>query len=189
MRRTAEPTRTASSVEEYLKLEEESLERHEFVDGQMFAMADGTTRHNRIAGMLYAKLLEALREGDCEVFIENVKLRFPDGVHYYPDVMPTCDSSDRSLKERTSPCFLAEVLSESTAPIDHGEKLKRYLELPSLQTYVLLEQDAVSVEVYSRLPDGAWRYQRLVGGDALEVPCVNAKIPVSTLYRGVLEAT
>jgi Uma2 family endonuclease len=126
MPRLAEPSGTAASPEEYLRLEELSLERHEFVDGQMYGKAGGTTLHNRIAGLLYAKILGETADTDCEVFIENVKLRFPNGTFYYPDVMLTCESNDKDLRYRTQPCFIAEVLSESTEAIDRGEKLLRY---------------------------------------------------------------
>ena len=175
----------AESDEEYLRLEQMLDDRHELVDGMLFLMAGGTVRHNRIAGMLYAKLLEAMGDGECEAFIENVKLRFLDGTFYYPDVMVVCDSSDRDPRYRTQPCFVAEVLSGSTAPIDRGEKLLNYRTIPSLQTYVLLAQNTIRAEVYSKLPDGAWRYEVLEGDAILEIPCAGLKLPVSSLYKGV----
>ncbi len=173
-----------------MRLEEQSLERHEFVDGAMFALAEGTTRYNRISRKLYAKLLKALNM-DCEVFIENVKLRFSDGTFYYLDVMLTCDPSDHTSSHCTAPCFLAEVLSENenNAMVDRGEKLLRYCTLSSLQTYALIAQDEMRLEVYRRMPDNSWRYDVLYGDDELEVLCVGARLRVSALYRGVLETT
>ncbi|NJK46626.1 MAG: Uma2 family endonuclease [Pleurocapsa sp. SU_196_0] len=125
-------------------------------------------------------------EDECEVFIENVKLRFPDGTFYYPDVMLVCDTSDQHRHYRTHPCFIAEVLSEGTEPVDRGEKLLRYRMIPSLQTYVLLAQDAIRAEVYRRLTDGSWRYDVLENDAALEIPCADLTLNVSSLYRGML---
>ena len=176
----------AANDEEYLRLEQRLDDRHELVDGMLFLMAGGTVRHNRIAGMLYAKLLEATGDGECEAFIENVKLRLLDGAFYYPDVMVVCDSSDRDPRYRTRPCFVAEVLSGSTAPIDRGEKLLNYRTISSLQTYVLLAQNTIRAEVYSKLPDGAWRYEVLEGDAMLEITCAGLSLPVSSLYKGVL---
>lgn len=186
MARIATPTRKVETVEEYLRLEAAANDRHEFVDGNMFMMAGGTTAHNRIAGLLYAKMLEASDDSDCEVFIENVKLRCADGVFYYPDVMLACEAEDKHPYYRTNPCALFEVLSESTEPIDRGEKLLRYRTIPTLKMYVLLAQDTARAEVYRRLEDDSWRYEVLENDAELEIPCVDLKILVSSLYRGVL---
>lgn len=186
MPRLAQPSGTAASPEEYLRLEEAATERHEFVEGAIFMMAGGSTAHNRIAGLLYAKLLEATDSDDCEVFIENVKLRCPDETVYYPDVMLTCESDDHHRYYRVHPCFIAEILLDSTAVIDRGEKLLRYRAIPSLQSYALLAQDTARAEVYKRLPDGSWRYDVLEGDAVLDIPCANLSLAVSSLYRGVL---
>jgi Uma2 family endonuclease len=185
MARVTIPVKSQISPEEYLAFEETSSERHEFVDGQVFAMAGGTTRHNKIAGALYARALAANNDPSCEVFIENVKLMLEDESHYYPDVMICCEEDTSELRYRRRPCFIAEVLSESTEAIDRGEKLLNYQKLESLQTYALISQDQARLEVFSRLPDGAWRYKLLEGDAVLKVPCAKLEVKVSELFQGI----
>ena len=179
------PVCSAESVEEYLRLEAELNDRHEFVDGWMFMMAGGSVQHAQIALRLAAKLLEATDDTECEVVGSDVKLQIGE-VHYYPDVMVSCDQSKLERRFFKSPCFIAEVLSTNTAPIDRGEKLLIYRTIPSLQTYVLLAQDTMRAEVYSRLTGDTWRYEVLEGDAILEIPCAGSKLPVSSLYKGVL---
>ena len=179
------PVRSAESPEEYLRLEAELNDRHEFVDGLMFMMAGGTVQHAQIALRLAAKLLEATDGTECEVVGSDVKLQIGK-IYYYPDVMVTCGQSKLERRFFESPCFIAQVLSTNTAPIDRGEKLLNYRTLPSLQTYVLLAQDTIRAEVYSRLTGDAWRYEVLEGDAILEIPCAGLKLPVSSLYKGVL---
>jgi Uma2 family endonuclease len=185
MARVTIPVKTQVSPEEYLAFEETSSERHEFVDGQVFAMAGGTTRHNKIAGALYARALAANNDPSCEVFIENVKLMLEDESYYYPDVMICCEEDSSELRYRRRPCFIAEILSESTEAIDRGEKLLNYQKLESLQTYTLISQDKPRIEIFSRLPDGAWRYQLLETDAVLKVPCAKFEVKVSDLFGSI----
>jgi Uma2 family endonuclease len=185
MERREPPTRLVSSAEEYLQLEEAATERHEFVDGAMFMMAGGSVPHSQIALRLAAKLLEATDDTDCEVVNSDVKLQI-GSVYYYPDVMVSCQEDRLERRFFKHPCAIIEVLSESTAPIDRGEKLLRYRTIPSLQSYVLLAQDTARAEVYRRMPDGSWRYDVLEDDATLEIPCAGLNLPVSSLYRGVL---
>jgi Uma2 family endonuclease len=185
MARVAAPTRKVESTEEYLQLEDAASERHEFVDGAMFLMAGGSVQHSQIALRLASNLLEASEDTDCEVVNSDVKLQIGD-VYYYPDVMLSCEEDRLERRFFKHPCAIFEVLSESTEPIDRGEKLLRYRTIPSLQMYVLLAQDTARAEVYRRLSDGSWRYDVLEDDAMLEIPCVNLKLPVSSLYRGVL---
>jgi Uma2 family endonuclease len=185
MPRLTEPSGTAASPEEYLRLEEKSLERHEFVDGQMFMMAGGSVQHSQIALRLASKLLEATDGTDCEVVNSDVKLQIGK-IYYYPDVMVSCEEDRLERTFFKSPCFIAEVLCASTEPIDRGEKLLSYRTIPSLQSYVLLAQDTARAEIYKRLPDGSWRYDVLEGDAILEIGCANLSLKVSSLYRGVL---
>jgi Uma2 family endonuclease len=187
MARVATPTRKVDTAEEYLRLEDLAKDRHEFVDGWMFLMAGGTVQHSQIALRLASKLLEATEGTDCEVVNSDVKLQIED-VYYYPDVMLSCQEDRLERRLFRQPCAVFEVLSESTEPIDRGEKLLRYRTIPSLKIYVLLAQDTARAEVYRRLDvdDGSWRYDVLEGDAVLEVPYVDLKVIVSSLYRGVL---
>ncbi len=185
MARADTPTRKVETAEEYLRLEAVANDRHEFIDGCMFMMADGTVQHSQIALRLASRLLEASEEQDCEVVNSDVKLQIGD-VYYYPDVILSCQEDRLERRFFKNPCALFEVLSESTEPIDRGEKLLRYRTIPTLKMYVLLAQDTARAEVYRRLEDQSWRYDVLENDAQLEIPCVELKLPVSSLYRGVL---
>ncbi len=174
-----------ASVEEYLHFEETALQRHEFVDGSIFMMAGGTVQHAQIALRLAAKLLESSENTECKVVTSDVKLQIGD-VYYYPDVMVSCNENKAERRFFQNPCSIIEVLSDSTEPVDRGEKLLRYRTIATLQTYVLLAQDTVRAEVYKRLSDNTWRYEVLEENDTLEIPCVQFQQPLAAIYKGVL---
>lgn len=176
-----------STFEEYIELEEHAEVRHEFVDGYMFAMAGGTSDHNRIGGNIYRALYDAAEAAGCEVFIADMKLVAPSGKAYYPDVFLTCEPPSGKAKLKRSACWVVEVLSESTQSIDRSEKLHNYKAIPELGAYVLVSQDQRLVEVYSRLDDNTWRYQTLEPEDAklLDLPCVERGLSLEEIYRGV----
>ena len=94
MSRAAEPIRSGLTFEEYLDLERHSPVKHEFIHGQVFVTAGASDRHNRLAGRLYARLLSA-ETGPCRTFFADMKVRTPDGVGYYPDVLVTCERRRR----------------------------------------------------------------------------------------------
>lgn len=181
MSRTA-PTRTDLTFEAYLRLEQESPVKHEFVHGQMFMLAGASDRHNRISGRLYAYLLDA-EAGSCQTFFADIKVRTPDGSSYYPDVLVTCEEDDDDAYVKRLPCLIIEVLSGSTEAVDRGEKLLNYQKLTSLQGYVLLSQDTPRAEIYTRLEDG-WRYEVREAGETVALPCVGLELPLDALYKG-----
>jgi Uma2 family endonuclease len=182
MPRVAEQTKI-ETVSEYLEFEETATDKHEFVDGQVFAMAGASKIHNRIALNLATRALNAADELDCEVFSSDVKVQVDDA-YYYPDLIVTCEKdSDKYFSRR--PCAIVEVLSDGTADIDRGEKWQNYQKLESLKTYVLLDQTKVTAEVFQRLPDDAWRYEKLELGSKLKIPCLNLEILLEDIYRSV----
>ncbi|PZA08427.1 MULTISPECIES: Uma2 family endonuclease [unclassified Meiothermus] len=178
------PVRQAT-FEEYLEFEQHSQVRHEFVDGYLFAMAGGTDFHNRISGRLYRLILDAAETADCDLFINDMILQTPSGRGYYPDLFLTCEERSDGSRFKRFPCWIIEVLSESTEAIDRGEKLHSYKAIPSLNAYILVSQDQRLVEVYRRLEDGTWRYETLEGNDVLELPCLELKVGLEEIYRGV----
>ncbi len=182
MPRVAEQIKIVT-VAEYLEFEQTATEKHEFVDGQVFAMAGTSKTHNRIALNLASRALTAADALDCEVFSSDVKVQ-TDEVYYYPDMIVSCDKDDDKYFARR-PCAIIEVISDSTADIDRGEKWQNYQKLKSLKTYILLDQTRVSAEVFQRLPDGAWRYEKLELGNTLKIPCLNLEIPLEAVYQGI----
>jgi len=152
------------SVEEYFELEQNSEQRHEFYNGEIFAMAGATLNHNRLVQNITFILRAFAKKQACGVFSENVKLEALRNIYYpYPDVMFTCDSND--LNENLfirRPSIIVEVLSESTARYDRDFKLRQYRAIRSLQYYVLVSQYEVHVELFSRINDFQWQYEDFV---------------------------
>ena len=147
-------------VDDYLHGEQESPIRHEYIAGQVYAMAGADEAHNRIAGNLFFHLRAATRGTTCAVFISDMKVRVAaHEAFYYRDVLLTCDPTDRESLYKGAPCLIAEVLSPYTEMTDRREKLLAYRTLPSLRYYLLVAQDRRLVEVYRREGDCGWRHE------------------------------
>ncbi|MCT7966797.1 Uma2 family endonuclease [Laspinema sp. D1] len=180
------------SVDDYFKQEETSPIRHEYLGGQLFAMADSSEKHNRIAGNICTYLINHLRGSGCKTFIFDIKVKIQvvqgtADIFYYPDVMVTCDQEDREKFYKTHPCLVVEVLSPSTETIDRREKRLNYQSLPSLQEYVLVSQDQMQVEVYRRQTSGNWEFERLGPNDSLELNSVGLTLTRTEIYDEVFD--
>lgn len=175
------------TYEEYLAYEQASPTKHEFMNGQAFAMAGASEDHNVIASNLVACIRPRLRGSACRVFSSDMKLTIAsaDNATYYPDVMVVCDRSDSNPYVKQKPCLLIEVLSPSTALLDRREKLFNYQKLESLQEYVLVSQSEVKVELYRRDRDGGWLVQCLGVGDSLDLRSIDFAIALSEIYEDV----
>ncbi len=154
--------KTHWTVEEYLAFEKTSPIRHEYVSGQLYAMAGGTKNHNRIALDLAGVLNHKLNRSGCEAFVSDVKVYVHPEVYYYPDVIVTCEELAEDEDEddyiAENPVLLVEVLSKTTQRTDRFEKLREYQFLPSLREYLLIEQTHYQVEVYRHTAAGeAWQ--------------------------------
>ena len=174
------------TVENYLEGEKTSSVRHEYVAGQVYAMAGSSARHNGIALNLATRLRPHLRGGPGRVFMSDVKARIEAlDLFYYPDVMVGCDPDDRAQYFRSRPCLIVEVISPSTEAIDRREKLHAYQTLDSLREYVLLAQDEVRAHVYRRDDLGKWWVQTLTETDELRMESVGLNIPLLELYEEI----
>ena len=182
MPRAAPALNTEISLEQFLEFEAGSKERHEWVGGQVFLMAGGYRRHNRIAVRLGSKAENASENTSCLVAIADT-LVWANGATYYPDVMVYCEDEDNSRLVK-HPCVLVEVLSKSTEDIDRGEKWLNYQTLESLQAYVLLEQETPRAEVFRRV-EGEWRYERIEAGGVLKLPCIDLELPLDEVYARI----
>lgn len=170
------------SIEDYLAGEDASDQRHEYIDGEVYAMTGASDRHGLIVNAIAYALTPAARQRSCQLFTSDMKLRLDIGgktVFYYPDVLLSCQTHDREKFFRSHPCLLIEVLSESTARIDRREKLLAYQGLPSLETYVLVEQDRQRVESFQRADD--WQRQVHTDG-AVPIPCLNTELSLTDIY-------
>jgi len=174
------------SLEDYLEGEKSSEIKHEYIYGEVFAMAGTSDRHNRIAGNLFSKIDSHLSDSDCETFIESVKLRADAQTFYYPDVMVSCDRSPESSYYREEPILVIEVLSRTTERTDRNEKLTVYKNIPTLQEYVIVWQEKIQIEIHHRQPDGNWlTYIYSENDDEIELQSVNPKIKIEEIYRRV----
>ena len=173
------------SVEEYLAGEKDSPVRHEYIDGQVYAMAGASDRHNRIALNLASRLNDHLAGGPCEVFISDMKLQNDEKIFYYPDVVVTCDPAGADAYYRREPRLIVEVISPSTERIDRHEKMAAYKNMDTLQEYVLVMQDHIWIEVHRREGD-EWKLESYSQADEQVVfDSVGLRMSVEDIYRNV----
>jgi Uma2 family endonuclease len=174
------------SPEDYLEGEKFAELRHEYVDGYVYAMAGASDDHNRIAGNIFAVLHAALRGKRCEPFSTDMKVKIPPtfaDVFYYPDVMVVCDPGDNSKYYRERPSVIFEVISPETERIDRREKAIAYRQIPTIQAYVLVEQDRVAATVLLRADQG-WQSEMLEeSSSVIKLPAIGVEIPLQRIYE------
>ena len=175
---------TAISLEEYLSGERDSEIKHEYIDGQVFAMAGASLRHNLICTNVSALLWNQLQGKPCYPLTSDMLVKTSDRKFRYPDVQVICDddSSDDDYV-RENPILIVEVLSRSTRRRDKTEKREEYLALPSLLEYVLIEQDVAEVEVQRRSND--WRSEYYYLGQEIHFESVDVTVSVEAIYQRV----
>lgn len=175
--------------DEYLRWETDSSHKSEYVNGEIRAMSGGTDIHAEIAFNIIAALKNALRGSGCRGFSSDMKVRTPRNTFRYPDVSVICGERHYHGQGRsviTNPTVLVEVLSESTEGIDRGEKLLEYQAMESVQSYLLVSQDAPRIEQYARTQNGHWDYQAVEGlENALTIPALNVTLALGDIYDGV----
>jgi Uma2 family endonuclease len=172
------------SVEEYLRLERDSPVRHEYVGGVLYAMTGASRRHNRIAGNIYRKLADAAGGGPCRTYISDMKVLTPDSLAYYPDVMVACAEEPEDEYLEVEPCLIVEVTSPSSESTDRREKLVAYMKIPSLKTYLVVEQERRHVERYFRDEGGEWHKADLVEEGTIPVPCPpDTELTLAEIYE------
>ena len=187
------PSLKPMSVEEYLRSEEISLYKREYVGGYVYPLHGtraqaGTSRGHMLISLNIFRALDpvALQKGYL-VCNSDMKLRIERlDNFYYPDVMVVCGQSNDDLNAtfETAPCMLVEVLSKSTARIDRLAKQVAYTELPSLQTYLIVEQTKRKVYVYQRTGQG-WTSSELAGQGSIDLPCLEAALTLDQIYRAL----
>ncbi|MBH8552932.1 Uma2 family endonuclease [Nostocaceae cyanobacterium CENA357] len=178
--------------EAYLQLEETSDIKHEYINGQIYAMAGTTDTHNTIALNLALLIRNHLRGSDCRVYFADVKARIEKrNRFYYPDIILTCDPKDRETPTYKSFAkLLIEVLSDSTEAFDRGDKFNDYQTLDSLEEYVLVNSKHQRVETFRRNDQGLWVLQTYTpDNQTFELQSINLTAPFTDLYENVeLEA-
>ena len=179
------------SADDYLEGEQRSDIRHEYVAGEVYAMAGAGERHNRISLNIAFHVRTATRGTLCGAFMSDMKIRVAAAdAFYYPDVVLTCDPSDDAPLYKASPCLIAEVLSPATEVVDRREKLIAYRTLEALRYYLLVAQDLRRVELYERQDAGGWVHTIYEGDGELAFSCGNLAIRFSLadVYEDVVFA-
>jgi Uma2 family endonuclease len=173
--------------EEYFNWEEKQLERHELIDGEVYAMSGGTKNHSRIA-LKFGSLLDShLGNSGCETANSDLKVKIVNSTNYtYPDVSVTCDDRDKTTtKYITYPCLIIEVLSDSTEAYDRGGKFRMYRQNPIFQDYVLVNSEKIEIDLYHKTESGSWEIINYQAGDKIELKSVNLTFPIERIYEGI----
>jgi Uma2 family endonuclease len=172
------------SVYDYLHGERHSDIKHEYIYGQVFAMAGAKINHNWITRNLSSMLWSTLQDQPCEPFSSDMLLKTSDEKYRYPDLFVACDddsSDDDYVREQ--PILIVEVLSTSTRRRDKTEKREEYIALPSLQEYVLIEQDFAEVQIQRRT--NHWQTEYFYLGDEIHFQSINTTVSIADIYQRV----
>ncbi len=179
-----------SAEADYLVNEAASATKHEYVAGEVFAMAGASKRHSTLALNAAIALRQGLRVQPCAVFMAEMEVRVHADsasylAYYYPDIVATSDPADLSPDAPKdflqAPKLVIEVLSDSTEPVDRREKLLSYRRLPSLIEYVLVDQNKAWVEVFRRTPAG-WTQDIYEAGETVQLASVDVQMPMTEPY-------
>lgn len=184
------PARARLSVEEYLAAERASQERHQFLDGEVFAMGGASQRNNLIVTNLVRELSVQLKGRPCETYANDMRVKVSEtGLYTYPDVVVVCGGADFDDEHRDTllnPTLIIEVLSESTEAYDRGKKFEHYRALASCTDYLLVAQDHVRVEHYARQPQGRWLLTEAGRPrDVVPLPSIGCELALQELYDRV----
>ena len=182
--------KTFLTPEQYLEIERRAETKSEYWQGEMFAMSGASYEHNVLAANLLAGLHQQLRGKSCGVFGSDMRVHIPaTGLYTYPDVVGVCGEprlADEHFDILLNPVFLAEILSPSTEAYDRGRKFEHYRTVESLQEYLLVTQDRMQADLYTRQADGSW----LLRGasrqeDRLELRSLGCHVSMGDLYEKV----
>ncbi len=173
--------------EQYFAWEEQQLERHEYVDGEVYAMSGGTVTHSQIASNFNRLLGNHLRGSGCKTLNSDCRVKVLGMEKYvYPDTSVTCDDRDKTTTQYiTYPCLIIEVLSPTTEAYDRGNKFKMYRRNPSLQEYVLVSANEMEIELFRKTDRDNWQILNYQLGDVVELKSINLSIPIEQIYEDI----
>lgn len=178
------------SLKDYLLIEEVSGVRHEYLDGDILAMAGGTPDHARICANLIALLSNRLEGRACAVFTSDVRVRVQaTGLDTYPDVSVVCGRAEKDAEDPnalTNPIVLVEVTSPSTDAYDRGAKLDHYKQVPLLREVLLVAHAERRVEVWHRQEDGRWTAESSCPEGVVRIESLGCELPLDAIYRDPL---
>ncbi len=175
------------SPEEYLKLEELSQIKHEYIQGETCAMAGASDAHVTLSVNLVSLLRNHVRGSGCRAYMSDMKVRIESrNIYYYPDVMVTCDERDKAFQSfKRYPCLIVEVLSNATEGFDRGDKFADYQNLETLQEYMLISQKRQRVECFRRNVEGLWVLYSYTEGSEIHLASVDFRASMDAIYEDV----
>lgn len=173
--------------EAYFAWEAHQLEKHELIEGKVYAMSGGSQNHSAIAINLLLILRSHLRGGPCRVFNSDLKVNLLNTANYtYPDLSVTCDRRDQDhALYITYPCLIIEVLSPSTEAYDRGKKFQNYRRNPNLVDYVLVSSEEIAIEIYHRNSAGEWVIKSYQSGDLVSLDSIGLTVPIEQIYEEI----
>ena len=172
---------------EYFAWEEKQLEKHEYIEGQVYAMSGGSVNHGRIA-IRFTTMFDSHLEGSsCIIGNSDIKVKMVRSENYtYPDASVTCDDRDKTTTQYiTYPCLIVEVLSPSTEAYDRGGKFRLYSNNPLLQDYLLVSSTSIEIDLYHKKDNGEWIIINYKEGDMIELKSINLTFAIAQIYRGL----
>ncbi|MBX9258254.1 Uma2 family endonuclease [Desmonostoc muscorum CCALA 125] len=178
---------TNLTLEEYFAWETTQLEKHEYINGEVYAMSGGSINHGRIAIRFTAMFDSHLENTGCITVNSDVKVNiFGSNNYTYPDASVTCDDRDKTTTQYiTYPCLIVEVLSASTEAYDRGGKFRMYRQNPALIDYLLVSSTSIEIDLYHKNDAGDWLIINYKAGDAIELKSINLNFPIEQVYRSL----
>lgn len=171
--------------EEYLQCELVAKIKHEFIDGEVYAMAGASEIHNFLSGNIYTELKAQLKGTPCSAFIADMKVKVAHDF-FYPDVMVVGQQDDTTKKSdyyQQAPVIVIEVLSKSTRRFDKTARRLKYLQIPTLEEYVLIEQTIGEIEVFRKKEH--WQSSYYYLGDTITFESIGVSVLVEDIYYQV----
>ena len=177
------------TVEEYLKLEKAATEKHEYYQGEIFAMSGAKPRHNIIAKNLIRDIATALRGKPCQPYGSDMRINIPENTLFtYPDISIICGDvipSEDDENTATQPTVIIEILSSTTREYDRRGKFKLYRDIPALKEYILIDSESINIEAFRINDSNHWEleeYKAIQG--QLSIPSVQVSVSIADIYEG-----
>ena len=176
------------SVEEYLEIEKASSEKHEYYRGEIFDMAGAGARHNVIFKNLFGELAYRLKGNPCQPYGSDLRIHIPENSLFtYPDISIICGdivNPDDNNETALQPAVIIEILSGSTKDYDRGTKFKLYRDIPALKEYILIDSEAIGIELFRLSADGHWQLEEYKNMEEIfQIKAVRFQMSVHDIYE------
>ena len=178
------------SAEEYLKQERAATEKHEYYQGEIFAMSGASKEHNEIFSNFFGDIAHQLKGKGCKPYSSDFRVHIPKNTLYtYPHIIIVCgepELTDDKMDTLTNPSVIVEILSKSTRNYDKGEKFTLYRDIASLKEYILVDTEKIHVEKHIRHADNSWQLTDYKSPEEyFTIDCVQINLLLKDIYEGV----